>query len=72
MASPVTTAIFTACFGLLIMVVAAHEGHEHTPGMDMSPEPAPASMGNHLVSPTIVIGFLTMIVTILVAAGHRA
>ena len=68
MASPVTTTIFAACFALLVMVVTAHEGHEHTPGMVMSPEPA-VSMGN-LVSPTVVIGFLALIVTILVA-GER-
>ena len=68
MASPVTTTIFAACFALLIMVVAVHEGHEHTPGMVMSPEPA-ASMGN-LLSPTMMIGFLALIVTILVA-GER-
>ncbi|XVE75108.1 hypothetical protein DITRI_Ditri12bG0070500 [Diplodiscus trichospermus] len=65
MASSVTTTIFAACFALMIMMVAAHEGHEHTPGMVMSPEPA-ASIGN-LVSPTTVIGFLALIVTILVA-----
>ena len=52
------------------MVAAAHEGHQHTPGMAMSPEPA-ASMGNNLVSPTTVVGFLGLIVTILVAAGER-
>ncbi|XVF84887.1 hypothetical protein PTKIN_Ptkin17bG0075400 [Pterospermum kingtungense] len=72
MASPVTTTIFAACFGLLVMVVAAHEGHQHTPGMAMSPEPAPESMGNHIVSPTTVIGSLSLIVTILVGGGHTA
>ncbi|EOY00338.1 Uncharacterized protein TCM_010189 [Theobroma cacao] len=62
----VRATIFAACFALLIMVVAAHEGHEHTPGMAMAPQPE-ASKGN-LVSLTTVIGFLALIVTTLVAA----
>ncbi|WRX16074.1 hypothetical protein QQP08_008561 [Theobroma cacao] len=48
----VRATIFAACFTLLIMVVAAHEGHEHTPGMAMAPQPE-ASKGN-LVSLTTV------------------
>ncbi|MBA0586292.1 hypothetical protein Gorai_017036 [Gossypium raimondii] len=52
MASAVTTAIFAA---LLIMVVSAHEGHDHTPGMAMSPGPAATNMGN-ILAPTAVMG----------------
>ncbi|OMO50773.1 hypothetical protein COLO4_37895 [Corchorus olitorius] len=73
MASPVKTSIVSVCFALLIMVAAAHEGHEHTPGMDMSPSPTPhhsdPGMGN-LVSPTALLGFLALIVTILVTGGR--
>ncbi|MBA0856228.1 hypothetical protein Goshw_025061 [Gossypium schwendimanii] len=62
MTSAVTTAIFAA---LLIMVVSAHEGHDHTPGMAMSPGPAATNMGN-ILAPTAVMGvFLALIVAVL-------
>ncbi|MBA0682610.1 hypothetical protein Goari_024311 [Gossypium aridum] len=62
MASAVTTAIFAA---LLIMVVSAHEGHDHTPGMAMSPGPAATNMGN-ILAPTAVMGvFFALIVAVL-------
>ncbi|KAB2090925.1 hypothetical protein E1A91_A03G158100v1 [Gossypium mustelinum] len=62
MASAVTTAIFAA---LLIMVVSAHEGHDHTPGMAMSPGPAATNMAN-ILAPTAVMGvFLALIVAVL-------
>lgn len=40
MASQVKWACFVACLALSAMVVAAHEGHEHTPGMEMAPSPS--------------------------------
>ncbi|OAY61530.1 hypothetical protein MANES_01G196300v8 [Manihot esculenta] len=59
------TRMLAACFALLVMVAAAHEGHEHTPGMDMSPAPAPNS-STTFVSPSMVIGFLAFVFSLLV------
>ncbi|KAK8627357.1 hypothetical protein V6N13_134970 [Hibiscus sabdariffa] len=70
MTPAVTTAIFAACLGLLIMVVSAHDGHQHTPGTAMSPKPA-ASVGNFMAPTTVMGVFLALMVAIFVA-GERA
>lgn len=65
MASGMPAMMFAACFAMLLMVVAAHDGHHHTPGMYMAPAPSPTNSSN-LVSPSMVIGFIAFIVSLLV------
>lgn len=42
MDSQIKSAIIAACFSLFVIFGAAHDGHDHTPGMTMSPAPAPS------------------------------
>ncbi|EEF42272.1 conserved hypothetical protein [Ricinus communis] len=58
--------IVAACFAMLVMVVAAHEGHEHMPGMVMPPAPTPQTNSSALFSPSMVmVGFFAFMVSLL-------
>ncbi|EOY00339.1 Uncharacterized protein TCM_010190 [Theobroma cacao] len=62
MGSLIKATISAACFATLIIVVGAEM--DMPPGMVMPPAPTPNV--SNLVSPSVVIGFLTLIVTVFV------
>lgn len=61
-------AAIVVCYGLImsLVMVSAHEGHDHTPGMDMSPgSPPKDSHGNILTSfPALIIGFVAFLLSL--------
>ncbi|KDP21296.1 hypothetical protein JCGZ_21767 [Jatropha curcas] len=75
MATRLGTVAAIFALSLLVMVVAAHEGHEHTPGMVMSPTstptPSPAKNSSTLVSPSMAIGLLLAFIVSLLVARER-
>ncbi|KAJ6911599.1 hypothetical protein NC652_022020 [Populus alba x Populus x berolinensis] len=70
--SGMAVSMVAACVAVLIMAsaAAAHEGHVHTPGMEMAP-PAAAPSSGTLASPSMVIGIALAFVASLVAVGER-
>uniref|UniRef100_A0A803PHJ2 Uncharacterized protein n=1 Tax=Cannabis sativa TaxID=3483 RepID=A0A803PHJ2_CANSA len=59
----VNLASLVACLALCFLVAAAHEGHNHTPGMDMTPSPQPHDHGaNHgsIAYPSFMVGVFAL------------
>lgn len=61
MASKISHAVFAACLAVFVAVAAAHEGHEHTPGMVMAPEPSDSL--SSFTYPSMVVGLLGLLVS---------
>lgn len=64
MASRVRFSLFALFFIVLAMVVAAHEGHDHS---NLAPAEPPSSYASSLSYPAVIGGFVSFLVTFLFA-----
>ncbi|KAL0372408.1 UNVERIFIED_CONTAM: hypothetical protein Scaly_0922400 [Sesamum calycinum] len=63
---------YLACIVFLAAVVAAHEGHDHqNMAPSLSPAPPPQPSGALSSSPSVVVGFLALLVSFFAVIGKR-